>query len=53
MVLLGLQKEVSDINWEHGDNVNKHTYVILVNSKGICLWIKVIRRYAEVKMCIC
>lgn len=23
-------KEVSDINWEHGDNVNKHTYVILV-----------------------
>lgn len=49
MVLLGLHKEVSDINWEHGDNVNKYTYVILVDSKGICLRIKVIRRYVAVK----
>ena len=33
--LLDLQKELSDINWEHGDNVNEYTYIILVNSKGI------------------
>lgn len=25
--VIGLQKEVSDINWEHGDNVNKYTYL--------------------------
>lgn len=27
--------------------------LILVNSKGICLGIKVIRKYAAVKLCVC